>query len=104
MRALFYDKGYAVMIGYKGYGCTLTTKLACFLIGQGKLEVEALESGNQYIKFYNRLKEVIVQCGTNFDNGEFERKCMVLTDRNLSDERSADDLNYLFNHGDLPLY
>lgn len=45
-----------------------------------------------------------MQCGTNFDNGEFERKCMVLTDRNLSDERSADDLNYLFNHGDLPLY
>jgi len=35
------------MLGNKGYGCTLTAKLACYLIGQGKLEVEALESGNQ---------------------------------------------------------
>lgn len=29
---------------------------------------------------------------------------MVLTDSNLDDERVADDINYLFNHGDLPLY
>lgn len=45
-----------------------------------------------------------MKCGTNCENGEFDRKCLFLTDRNLSDERAADDINYLFNHGDLPLY
>jgi hypothetical protein len=47
----------------------------------------------------------VVNCGTNaIDNADFERKCLVLTDSNLDDEKVADDINYLFNHGDLPLY
>jgi len=81
------------MVGHRGFGATLTTKLACYLIGKGKLKVEVLESGQQYIKFYNRFKEIIVHCGSNSDNGEFERKCVIISDRHLNDARVADDIN-----------
>lgn len=32
------------------------------------------------------------------------RKCVIMKDTDLNDDKVADDINYLFNHGDLPLY
>lgn len=45
MRALFQDKGYCILIGYKGLGRTLTTNLACFMIGN--IELIKLESSKK---------------------------------------------------------
>lgn len=101
MRALFYDKGYAILIGYKGLGRTITTQLASFMIGN--MEVIKFETSKNYFKFLKNFKSAITICGIQ-NRHKNEKKCIVLKDDDLDDPRVADDINYLFNHGDVPLY
>jgi len=84
----------------------------------GNMELIKLESSKKYIKFYDKIKQVIVTCGTQKISNTQEvavdsfqkdntvsiaKKCIMLKDDDLEDDRVADDVNYLFNHGDLPL-
>lgn len=48
------------------------------------------------------MKELIVTSGTQ--ELKSNKKCIMLKDEDLDENRVADDLNYLFNHGDIPLY
>jgi hypothetical protein len=47
------------------------------------------------------MKELIVTSGTQ--ELKSNKKCIMLKDEDLDENRVADDLNYLFNHGDIPL-
>lgn len=58
----------------------------------GNMEVLKFESSKKYIKFYERIKEMIVTCGTQKVEND-NKKCVIMKDDDLVDDRVADDIN-----------
>lgn len=51
----------------------------------------------------NNTNEVAIDGNQKDNTDSIAKKCIMLKDDDLEDDRVADDVNYLFNHGDLPL-